>query len=48
MNDPRLYCILDLGYTPEARAEEVTASLLAGGADILQLRAKGHDLATIE
>lgn len=48
MNDPRLYCILDLGYTPEAQAEEVTTSLLAGGADILQFRAKGHDLATIE
>lgn len=48
MNDPRLYCILDLGYTPEDRAEEVTASLLGGGADILQLRAKGQDLATIE
>ncbi|MEO5915287.1 MAG: thiamine phosphate synthase [Luteolibacter sp.] len=47
MNDPRLYCILDLGYTPEESAEEVTASLLAGGADILQLRAKNHDLATI-
>ena len=44
----RLYCILDLGYTPESRAEEVTASLLAGGADILQLRAKNHDIATIE
>jgi len=43
----RLYCILDLGYTPEVRAEEVTASLLAGGADILQLRAKNHDHATI-
>ncbi len=42
-----LYCILDLGYTPEARAAQVTASLLAGGADILQLRAKGHDLSTI-
>lgn len=48
MNDPRLYTILDLGYTPEARAEEVTASLLAGGAHLLQLRAKGKDLATIE
>ncbi|MEO7099615.1 MAG: thiamine phosphate synthase [Luteolibacter sp.] len=48
MNDPRLYCILDLGYTPEARAEEVTASLLAGGADILQLRAKNQDRATIQ
>lgn len=42
-----LYCILDLGYTPESHAEQVTACLLAGGADILQLRAKGHDLATI-
>jgi thiamine-phosphate pyrophosphorylase len=47
MNDARLYCILDLGYTPEDRAEQVTASLLAGGADILQLRAKNHDQATI-
>ena len=48
LHNARLYCILDLGYTPEARAEQVTASLLAGGADILQLRAKNHDLATIE
>ena len=48
MNDPRLYCILDLGYVPEANAESVTASLLAGGADLLQLRAKGKDLATIQ
>ncbi|MES2658243.1 MAG: thiamine phosphate synthase [Verrucomicrobiota bacterium] len=47
LNEARLYCILDLGYTPESRAEEVTASLLAGGADILQLRAKGHDPTTI-
>ena len=47
MNDPKLYCILDLGYTSEDRAEEVTAALLAGGADLLQLRAKNHDLATI-
>ncbi|HEX7261803.1 MAG TPA: thiamine phosphate synthase [Luteolibacter sp.] len=47
MHAARLYCILDLGYVPESRAEEVTSSLLAGGADLLQLRAKGHDLATI-
>lgn len=47
MNDPKLYAILDLGYTPEERAAAVTADLLAGGADILQLRAKGHDTATI-
>lgn len=42
-----LYGILDLGYTPESKAESVTASLLAGGVAILQLRAKGHDQATI-
>jgi len=47
MNNARLYCILDLGYTPEDRAEEVTSALLAGGADILQLRAKNQDLPTI-
>jgi len=48
MKDARLYTILDLGYTSEENAEQVTAALLAGGADILQLRAKGHELATIE
>ena len=47
MNDPKLYCILDLGYTSEENAASVTAALLAGGADLLQLRAKNHDLATI-
>jgi thiamine-phosphate pyrophosphorylase len=45
--DSRLYAILDLGYTPEDRAIPTTAALLAGGADLLQLRAKNHDLATI-
>jgi thiamine-phosphate pyrophosphorylase len=48
MSTARLYAILDLGYVPEESAEKVTASLLAGGADMLQLRAKNHDLATIE
>lgn len=48
MNDPRLYCILDLGYTSEENAETTTACLLAGGAHLLQLRAKGKDLATVE
>ncbi len=47
MKDSHLYCILDLGYTPEQRAEEVTSALLAGGADLLQLRAKNQDRATI-
>ena len=45
---PYLYCILDLGYVSETNAEQVTAALLAGGADRLQLRAKNHDLAHIE
>ena len=47
MKDAHLYAILDLGYTPEPRAAETTAALLAGGADLLQLRAKNHDLETI-
>ena len=42
-----LYAILDLGYTPEATAADTAASLLEGGADLLQLRAKNHDPATI-
>ncbi|MEI6674679.1 MAG: thiamine phosphate synthase [Verrucomicrobiota bacterium] len=47
-HDPCLYCILDLGYVNEADAERVAAELLAGGADLLQLRAKGHPLGLIE
>ena len=47
MTPARLYAILDLGYTPEQNAAHVTAELLAGGADLLQLRAKTHDAATI-
>ncbi len=46
--EPLLYCILDLGYVHEAEAERVAAELLAGGADLLQLRAKGHALSLIE
>ncbi len=45
--DPKLYAILDLGYVSDENALKVTQDLLAGGADLLQLRAKGHDLATI-
>jgi len=37
----RLYGIVDFGYVAEDAMEEVAAKLLAGGADILQLRAKG-------
>jgi len=47
-HDPYLYCILDLGYVKEAEAERVATALLGGGADLLQLRAKGHSLDLIE
>lgn len=47
LHQARLYAILDLGYVAEENAEQVAVSLLAGGADLLQLRAKNHDLATI-
>ena len=47
LSQARLYCILDLGYVSEAAAEQATAALLSGGADLLQLRAKNHDTDTI-
>jgi thiamine-phosphate pyrophosphorylase len=47
MPPARLYAILDLGYVAPENAVDVTRCLLDGGADILQLRAKGHDRETI-
>ncbi len=47
MHHARLYAILDLGYIPEESAARTTSALLAGGAGLLQLRAKRHDLDTI-
>lgn len=44
----RLYAILDLGYVRAEDAVTVTRALLAGGADILQLRAKGHPAEEVE
>ncbi len=46
-NDPKLYGILDLGYVSEPDAVSVTSDLLAGGVDLLQLRAKNQPAATI-
>lgn len=46
--DARLYGILDLGYVAAERIERVAEELCAGGVDILQLRAKGHDELEIE
>jgi len=47
MQHARLYAILDLGYTPFEHARQVAGDLLAGGADILQLRAKNQSEAII-
>lgn len=41
--DWRLYAILDLGYVAESDRLATTLKLIAGGADVLQLRAKGRD-----
>lgn len=43
----RLYGILDLGYVQRYRASEVTEALLAGGVDLLQLRAKDYPVPEI-
>jgi thiamine-phosphate pyrophosphorylase len=44
----RLYGILDLGYVSVGEIERVTAQMLEGGVDLLQLRAKGVDEAEVE
>jgi thiamine-phosphate pyrophosphorylase len=44
----RLYGILDLGYVEMAAAREIAEALVAGGVDLLQLRAKNHSTAEIE
>ena len=43
-----LYGILDLGYVDPSNLERVTAALLEGGVDILQLRAKGAEEEDVE
>jgi thiamine-phosphate pyrophosphorylase len=48
LSTARLYAIADLGYLAPEQLEAAVAALLAGGADILQLRAKDHEPAAIE
>ncbi len=43
----RLYAIVDFGYIAEADVKRATTALLAGGADIIQLRAKGIPQETV-
>lgn len=45
MEAARLYAILDTGYVTDERWTTVAAALLAGGADLLQVRAKGRSAA---
>ena len=44
----RLYGILDLGYVELGETGRVAEALVAGGIDLLQLRAKNHSPAEIE
>jgi thiamine-phosphate pyrophosphorylase len=44
----RLYGILDLGYVEVHDARKIAEALVAGGVDLLQLRAKNHSTVEIE
>lgn len=48
LDHARLYAILDLDYVAMPRAGEVARELLAGGAQVLQLRAKAHSPAALQ
>ena len=41
LKNAHLYGIVDFGYVAEDAVEKVTENLISGGADIIQLRAKG-------
>lgn len=43
----RLYGIVDFGYVVPDKVAEITRQLLTGGADIIQLRAKGAEMDAI-
>ncbi|MGJ8725273.1 MAG: thiamine phosphate synthase [Roseibacillus sp.] len=45
--EAKLYGIVDLGYAPEENLIHVTRQLIAGGAGIIQLRAKGREKSEI-
>ena len=47
LNRSRLYGILDLGYVARTEAQRVAKEMIAGGVDIMQLRAKNLPLAEI-
>lgn len=47
LSHARLYGIVDFGYVSPEKFPQTTQSLLEGGADVIQLRAKGITLGTI-
>ncbi len=47
LSSARLYAIVDLGYVAPAAAAQAATELIAGGADIVQLRAKEQGEAVI-
>jgi thiamine-phosphate pyrophosphorylase len=47
LREARLYGILDLGYVTDDKALNVARKMLAGGVQVLQLRAKGRNPAEI-
>jgi thiamine-phosphate pyrophosphorylase len=47
LNDCRLYGIVDLGYVDANDVERVTKSMIDGGVDVIQLRAKNQTVAEI-
>lgn len=44
----KLYGIVDLGYAPPDKLSHATREMIAGGIDVIQLRAKGHSESEIE
>lgn len=44
----KLYGIVDLGYAAPENLVRVTGEMIAGGIDVIQLRAKGHERDDIE
>jgi len=47
LSEARLYAILDLDYVAPSQAERVCRELVAGGAQVIQLRAKKHTPETL-
>jgi thiamine-phosphate pyrophosphorylase len=47
LSQARLYAILDLSYLAETEVERVASQLVAGGVDLIQLRAKNHSASQV-